>query len=159
MAYKNPFEAFGFEKDEATIRALRSDFAAILREWIGNSRLTQGEAGARLGVPQSTVSSIVNGRTRSMSIEFLIRLLARGEVPWAARCSTAPSDAEAVAGAAPLAWTNVGSLAVSVPVNVGQPAGIGQMGGFFGNATFVASADMPAQVPAAPDFERVEGNG
>ena len=111
MGYTNAFEAVDLPKDEATIEALRADLAAVLRDWIKQHRLTQAAAGHRLGIPQSVVSNIVNGNTSRTSIEYLIRLLARVDVAWTARCWRAPSDAAAVKGPAPQNWMATGLAA------------------------------------------------
>lgn len=113
MAYSNPFEAIGLDKDEATIAALRSDYASILRDWIKQRQLTQAAAGNILQVPQAVVSKIINGNVVSMSIEYLIKLLARADVAWTSRCWHAPADAAVCKGPAPASWIGTGTRSTS----------------------------------------------
>ena len=91
MAYKNAFEALGFEKDDATVFALRAQFAGILRDQVRQKKLTQQEASEWLRVPQGAVSEILSGRIKSKSAEYFIRLLVRAGIPWTAYCAQAPN--------------------------------------------------------------------
>jgi predicted XRE-type DNA-binding protein len=103
MKFKNAFEALGFEHDDATVLQLRSEFAAVLRDWIRNQQITQAKISETLNIPQSAVSDILRRKIGSKSVEYFIRLLARAAVPWSARCSNAP-NVDVVQGNPPLEW-------------------------------------------------------
>jgi len=91
MAYKNAFTALGFDNGDATIFALRAQFARIVRDRVREKKLTQEEASEWLRVSQGAVSEIVSGRIKSKSVEYFIRLLARANIPWTASCMQAPN--------------------------------------------------------------------
>jgi predicted XRE-type DNA-binding protein len=63
--------------DEATIHSLRRDLALQLSRAIGQLGATQMVAAQQLGVPQPTLSKLVNGRVDNLSIELLIRIAVR----------------------------------------------------------------------------------
>lgn len=112
MSYANVFDALGFDTEDATVEALRSDLAAILRTWMKREHLNQVAAGRRLGVPQSVISKIVNGQTGRISVEYMIRLLAKAQVPWTAKCWKAPEDACVIEGQPPVSWIAGGTATV-----------------------------------------------
>lgn len=90
MTYKNAFAALGFDNDDATIYALRAQFARIVRDKVREKELTQEEASQWLRISQGAVSEIVSGRIKSKSVEYFIRLLVRAGIPWTASCVQAP---------------------------------------------------------------------
>ncbi len=67
--------------DEATIQALRRDLALQLSRVARRLGATQVAAARRLGVPQPTLSKIINGRVSDLSIEFLLRVAVRAGLP------------------------------------------------------------------------------
>jgi predicted XRE-type DNA-binding protein len=76
--------------DDATIRSLRRDLALQVSRAVRALGITQVAAAKRLGVPQPTLSKLINGRIDHLSIELLIRVAVRaglsltlltGEVP------------------------------------------------------------------------------
>lgn len=67
--------------DEATIQALRRDLALQVSRVARRLGATQVAAARRLGVPQPTLSKIINGRVTDLSIEFLIRVAVRAGLP------------------------------------------------------------------------------
>mgnify|MGYP000935065944 CR=1 FL=1 len=73
----NLFADLGFEPGEAAILSMRAKLMTDLRLWFGNSKLTQSEAAKVLGVSQSRVSDLVNGRWEEFSLEMLILLEAK----------------------------------------------------------------------------------
>lgn len=82
-------------QDEATIQSLRRDIAlqiSRLAEGLGG---TQMAAAKQLGVPQPTLSKIVNGRVSDLSIEFMIRIAVRAGVPITLQTGHAPEEAGA----------------------------------------------------------------
>jgi predicted XRE-type DNA-binding protein len=79
--------------DMATIQALRSDLALQLARHIGRMRVPQVVAAKRLGLPQPTLSKIINGRIADMSIELLIRIAVRADLPMALQTGRVPEEA------------------------------------------------------------------
>ena len=67
--------------DEATIQALRHDIALQVSRVARRLGETQVAAARRLGVPQPTLSKIINGRVSDLSIEFLLRVAVRAGLP------------------------------------------------------------------------------
>lgn len=67
--------------DEATIQSLRRDIALQISRLAQRLGGTQMAAARRLGVPQPTLSKIMNGRVSDLSIEFLIRIAVRAGLP------------------------------------------------------------------------------
>lgn len=81
--------------DEATIQSLRRDIAlqiSRLAEGLGG---TQMAAAKQLGVPQPTLSKIMNGRVSDLSIEFLIRIVVRAGIPITLQTGHVPEEAGA----------------------------------------------------------------
>lgn len=106
MSVKNIYFESGLAVDEATRRALRSDFASLIREHIQANYPTQKQAERALGIPQSTVSNIMCGNTRRLTLDYLVGLAARLSIPWTAKCWDAPHDAQVlVAGPSVTATT------------------------------------------------------
>jgi predicted XRE-type DNA-binding protein len=68
-------------RDEATIQSLRRDLALQLSRVARHLGDTQVAAARRLGVPQPTLSKIINGRVSDLSIEFLLRVAVRAGLP------------------------------------------------------------------------------
>jgi predicted XRE-type DNA-binding protein len=68
-------------RDEATIQSLRRDLALQLSRVARRLGDTQVVAARRLGVPQPTLSKIINGRVSDLSIEFLLRVAIRAGLP------------------------------------------------------------------------------
>jgi predicted XRE-type DNA-binding protein len=67
--------------DEATIQALRHDLALQVSRVARRFGGTQVAAARRLGIPQPTLSKIINGRVSDLSIEFLLRVVVRAGLP------------------------------------------------------------------------------
>jgi predicted XRE-type DNA-binding protein len=64
-------------KAEAMIQSLRRDIALQVSRVARRLGDTQLIAAQRLGIPQPTLSKIINGRVSDLSIEFLLRIAAR----------------------------------------------------------------------------------
>ncbi len=62
---------------EAMIQSLRRDIALQVARVVRRSGDTQLVAAGRLGIPQPTLSKIINGRVSDLSVEFLLRLALR----------------------------------------------------------------------------------
>jgi predicted XRE-type DNA-binding protein len=80
---------------DATIRSLRSDIALQVSRFAQRSGLTQMAMARKLGVPQPTISKIVNGRVSDLSIELLIRVAVRAGLSITLHTGHAPEEAGA----------------------------------------------------------------
>ena len=78
---RNPFLDLGFAPEEATALHIRAQLAAALEHHIDRKGWSQSEAARALKVPQPTISKIVNGNIEKLSIEFLIKLMVRADLP------------------------------------------------------------------------------
>jgi predicted XRE-type DNA-binding protein len=82
-------------QDEATIRSLRRDIALQISRLAQRLGATQMAAARQLGVPQPTLSKIVNGHVSDLSIEFLIRIAVRAGLPITLQTGHVPEEAGA----------------------------------------------------------------
>ena len=73
----NVFLDLGFEPAEATVLQMRANLMGDLRIYIEKNKLNQVEAAKRLGIAQSRVSDLVQGKWEKFSLEMLITLEAR----------------------------------------------------------------------------------
>src|SRR5271154_4181839 len=83
-------------RSDATISALRSDVALQIASITTRLGTTQTHAAMRLGIPQPTLSKIVNGRVSDLSLELLIRVALKAGLPIALHAGRAPEEASAV---------------------------------------------------------------
>ena len=97
MRWKNQFVDAGFPADEATIWALRSDLARVLRQYMERQQ-SQTAAAKKLGISQGMVSNIMGGRIDRISIERLVKLMVLAEISGTAQWSGDPDCARAVTG-------------------------------------------------------------
>jgi predicted XRE-type DNA-binding protein len=78
---KNAFADLGFFKAEAaalqTCVAARVTLAVEIGRYIEKNGLTQTKAAEAFGVPQPTISKIVRGDLSRLSLEYLLKMLAR----------------------------------------------------------------------------------
>jgi len=81
--------------DIATVRALRSDVAVQLARHIHRMGVSQVVAAKRLGLPQPTLSKIINGRVSDVSLELLIRVAVRASLPMTLQIGLVPQEAGA----------------------------------------------------------------
>lgn len=81
--------------DIATVEALRRDVALQLARFTRRMGVTQVAAARRLGLPQPTLSKIVNGRISDVSLELLIRAAARAGLPMTLQTGRVPQEAGA----------------------------------------------------------------
>ena len=79
----------------ATIQALRGDVALQLSRHARGLGISQVEAATRLGIPQPTLSKIINGRVSDISLELLIRVAVRAGLPMTLLTGHAPQEAGA----------------------------------------------------------------
>ncbi|KAA9130531.1 XRE family transcriptional regulator [Marinihelvus fidelis] len=71
------FEDLGFTREESAHLALKVFLGEQVRIFIRRNRLSQARAAARLGVQQPKISKILNENLDGMSIEYLVKLVAR----------------------------------------------------------------------------------
>ena|ERR1043165_3655960 len=81
--------------DMATVQALRSDVALQLARFTQRMGVTQIAAAKRLGLPQPTLSKIINGHVSDVSLELLIRAAARAGLPMTLQTGRNPQEAGA----------------------------------------------------------------
>ena len=67
--------------DSAIIQRLRSDVALQLARYAHRVGIPQVAAAKQLGLPQPTLSKIINGRVSDLSLELLIRVAVRAGLP------------------------------------------------------------------------------
>jgi predicted XRE-type DNA-binding protein len=114
----NVFADAGYAADDATIMAIRSDLAMRIAEFLERSPLNQVAAARRLEVPQPTISKIVNGRIDSLSIELLIRMLVRADVPIVIQTGSTVKDAGAYVAVGKSLATSGTAATSSAPYSV-----------------------------------------
>jgi predicted XRE-type DNA-binding protein len=71
---RNPFLDLGFPREEAIALHIRSQLAATLERYIEQKGWSQMQPARELHVPQPTISKIINGNVKKLSIEFLVKL-------------------------------------------------------------------------------------
>jgi predicted XRE-type DNA-binding protein len=81
--------------DIATVQALRSDVALQLARFAQRMGVTQVVAAKQLGLPQPTLSKIINGRVSDVSLELLIRVAVRAGLPMTLQTGHVPQEAGA----------------------------------------------------------------
>jgi predicted XRE-type DNA-binding protein len=74
---RNVFSDLGFSKAEAAALQARVTLAVEIERYIEKNGLTQAKAAATFGVPQPTISKIVRGDLSRLSVEYLLKMLAR----------------------------------------------------------------------------------
>jgi predicted XRE-type DNA-binding protein len=88
--------------DVSTIQALRGDVALQISRFLARQQLSQAAAAKLLGIPQPTLSKVVNGRVSDLSLELLIRIAVRAGLQLVLQTGAVPEEAGAfVAGAVP----------------------------------------------------------
>ena len=75
--YRSVWDAIADSPAEAANLKLRSLLMDAIKAYIDQEKLTQEEAAKRLGVPQSRVSELVNGRISKFTIDKLGDMAAR----------------------------------------------------------------------------------
>jgi predicted XRE-type DNA-binding protein len=81
--------------DSAAIQRLRSDLALQLARHTHRMGITQVAAAKQLGLPQPTLSKIINGRVSDLSLELLIRVAVRAGLPITLQTGLVPEEAGA----------------------------------------------------------------
>ena len=75
--YRSVWDAIADSPEEAANLKLRSQLMDSIKAYIDHEDITQKEAAKRLGVPQSRVSELVNGRISKFTIDKLVNMAAR----------------------------------------------------------------------------------
>src|SRR6202795_3817942 len=88
--------------DTRTVQPLRSDVALQNAPHIRCSGQTQVAAAKRLAVPQPTVSQIMHGKVSQLSLELLIRIAVRAELPVVLQTGKDAEEAGAFVAGEPL---------------------------------------------------------
>jgi predicted XRE-type DNA-binding protein len=78
-----------------TIQVLRSDVALQIARCLSGRGFSQLAAAKRLGVPQPTLSKIMNGRVTDLSLELLLRIAVRLGLPLVLQTGQVPAEAGA----------------------------------------------------------------
>lgn len=71
------FVDLGFPQDEAVILQMRSDLMIDLGKFVKSKGLPNAQAALILGLSQSRVSDLLNGKWEKFSLEMLITLATR----------------------------------------------------------------------------------
>jgi predicted XRE-type DNA-binding protein len=79
--------------DLATVRVLRLDLALQIARHVQRIGRSQIEAARALGIPQPTLSKIVHGRVNDLSLELLIRIATRAQLPLVLLTGKDPAEA------------------------------------------------------------------
>lgn len=72
LTVDNPLELCSPDKDEAREFAVRVDLMLDIRDMISEMKLNQTEAAVKLGITQSRVSELVNGKFRNFTVDTLL---------------------------------------------------------------------------------------
>ena len=73
----NVFEDLGFDREQAADLAMKVDLASDLRKFIERQGLTQERAAEFFRVPRPKISHIQTNKLDGISIEYLVRMLAK----------------------------------------------------------------------------------
>ena len=74
--YRSVWDAIADSPEEAANLKLRSQLMDAIKAYIDHEDITEEEAAKRLGVPQSRVSELVNGRISQFTIDELMIMAA-----------------------------------------------------------------------------------
>ena len=99
--------------DAATVQALRQDLALQLARCIERRAVSQVTAAKSLGIPQPTLSKIMNGKVSELSLELLIRIAVRAGLPVVLQTGQVPEEAGAfvTSGSSPRSKSRVAEQA------------------------------------------------
>ncbi len=85
--------------DLSTVQALRRDVALQITRRVKHLGINQVQAARHLGVPQPTLSKIMNARVSDLSLELLIRVAVRAGLPLTLQTGHVPEEAGAFVAA------------------------------------------------------------
>lgn len=89
MARQNIFLELGFPEHEAAVMLVRADLAQEIRQWLKRHRLSQVAAARILGISAPRLNEIVKNRVEKVSVDYLLGLCAKGEIPVSIKLGTA----------------------------------------------------------------------
>ena len=81
-----------------TIRALRLDMSLQIARHVQRTGLSQVAAAQALAIPQPTLSKIIRGRIDDLSLELLIRIATRAQLPLVLQTGKNPAEAGVFVG-------------------------------------------------------------
>jgi predicted XRE-type DNA-binding protein len=79
--------------DFATIQVLRSDLALQIARYVEGRGDSQASAALALGIPQPTLSKIINGRVANLSLELMLRIATRSQLKLVLVTGKTPAEA------------------------------------------------------------------
>lgn len=92
----------GISPDLATIQALRSDLALQLARLAKRQGHNQVNTARQWGIPQPTLSKIMNTQVTELSLELLLRIATRARLPVTLQTGLEPTEAGAFVAGTPL---------------------------------------------------------
>jgi predicted XRE-type DNA-binding protein len=81
-----PLDSVSASTDFEPARRLRLQVAALIAQRLRTQSLTQSAQAKALGIPQPTLSQIMNGKTERLSLELLVRVAARAGLALQVQC-------------------------------------------------------------------------
>jgi predicted XRE-type DNA-binding protein len=97
-----PVTTFNTTPDLATIQALRSDLALQLARLAKRKGHSQVDTARQWGIPQPTLSKIMNAQVTELSLELLLRIAVRARLLVTLQIGHEPAEAGAFVTGAPL---------------------------------------------------------
>lgn len=95
MARQNIFLELGFPEHQAAVMLMRADLAQEIRQWLKRRRLSQVAAARILGISAPRLNEIVKNRVEKVSVDYLLGLCAKGEIPVSIKLGTAVGETDA----------------------------------------------------------------
>jgi predicted XRE-type DNA-binding protein len=89
----NDRQALNESPEHSTVRALRLDMALQIARHVRRTGLSQMAAAHALAIPQPTLSKIIRGRIADLSLELLIRIATRAQLPLVLQTGKDPAEA------------------------------------------------------------------
>jgi predicted XRE-type DNA-binding protein len=71
------YEALGYSREEATVRAMRVLIAEEISGYVKRKRMTQTVAALFFGVSQPRISNVLNGKLRGFTIDLLVKMASK----------------------------------------------------------------------------------
>lgn len=71
------YEALGYSREEATVRAMRVLIAAEITAYVKRKRMTQTVAAGFFGVSQPRISNVLNGKLQGFTIDLLVKMASK----------------------------------------------------------------------------------
>ena len=71
------YEALGYSRAEATVRAMRVLIAVEISSYVKRKRMTQIVAAGFFGVSQPRISNVLNGKLQGFTIDLLLKMASK----------------------------------------------------------------------------------